>query len=395
MDPRLFTPEEAAARRAEAARLTSLLEAHPGFSYLRFGDGELAWALLAQEDNLDQWRKFSYAEDPKALRQAYCVAGLRPDQFGRMMQSFSACGYLDKYDRQDYCRENLPKLRDLKRADAAEGNPTAQVSMIFYEWVAYEMPAYVTRHKCLFVGAEAPLLAELWEQPGYRKAAERFFPPGSEPVFIGVREGGRNYAENLDLILADIRRQAQEHGAHTVFIALATGAKIICQELAAQTGLRTFDFGSMLRALTYSGTPGHQAHPSSHCPYFFTVPLADYMQAWERTAPQASALERVRKMHGQLGFDLLSKVPMGSFATDWATPGSLDLSAENLRLFKVDFSEYKRRLAGLLKKVDAAARRVEVKADHQRFMQALHWVGATRWGRFKRRMKKILKGGRG
>ena len=146
----------------------------------------------------------------------------------------------------------------------------------------------------------------------------------------------------------------------------------------------------MLRALTYSGTPGHQAHPSSHCPYFFTVPLADYMQAWERTdgGRAASALERLRKMHGQLGFDLLSKVPMGSFPTDWATPGSLDLSPENLRLFKADFAEYQRRLPALLQ-ADA-----QVKAEHLRFMAALHWIGATPWGRFKRLARRLLKGGR-
>ena len=131
---------------------------------------------------------------------------------------------------------------------------------------------------------------------------------------MGVRDGGRNYAENLDLILADIGAQAESlRCAHGVCGAGHWGQNQCATSWLKKPACAPSIFGSMLRALTYSGTPGHQAHPSSHCPYFFTVPLADYMQAWERTAPQAGALERLRKMHGQLGFDLLLESADGQF----------------------------------------------------------------------------------
>jgi cytidylate kinase len=48
-------------------------------------------------------------------------------------------------------------------------------------------------------------------------------------------------------------------GVDTVFLSLGGAAKILCFELAKELDVRMFDFGAMLRALTFSGSPGNLA----------------------------------------------------------------------------------------------------------------------------------------
>ena len=53
--------------------------------------------------------------------------------------------------------------------------------------------------------------------------------------------------------------------------------------------MRVVDFGSMVRALTYAGSPGYQAGREMHNPFFFRVPMDVFMPALERAHPQSDA----------------------------------------------------------------------------------------------------------
>ncbi len=371
-------------RQIEASRLTGLLERNEGFSYVRLGDGELAWMLLAQDKKLSRWEKLSYKSELQK-KEAYCVAGLQENKYYRLIEAFNNCSYLDRYDFQPYCYANLGKLKDLSRSITAEGNPVPEVSMIFYDWVRYEMKNYVSKHKCLFVGAEAPLVKELMKISSYREKAQVIIPEKAEILFQSVRDGGRNIADKLDLILQDIESQAKNTSAHTVFLSLGTAAKIICTELANKTGIRMFDFGSMLRAMTYSGSPGYQSHPSSHCPFIFRVSLHDFMTAWEKTNPNSDPINKVCKMHSQLRFDLLRKTPFSSVDnTQLNSENALDLSKENINYFYSNYYEYKKRLKCLIDED------VSVLTCHHEFKQLIDFLGVSKYGKFKKLIKKLI-----
>ena len=378
--------DETTARLYAARELTQLMSSQRPFSFLRLGDGEVNWMLRMQGDTQAPRLRYNYPESRTAsVEVAYSVTGLEPRYYDRLLDAYNHCTYLDLYDSRPEVRDRLPRL-GLERAPELHQNASPTTSIIFYEWTHYEMGDYLRNRRCAFAGGESPLLEALWNDAEYRRIAARYWPADAQPFFTNVREDGRNYSENLEGIKDDLKRYVEANGIDTLFLSLATGAKIIGHELSQEMGICCYDFGSMTRGLTYAATPGYHAMRSFHNPFFFALPLPTYMNALERAHPEMPGVELVAKAQGQLCFDLQRKSVMESFATDAADPQNFVPSAENLRLFNSNLSYYRTKFRPLFAR-DPAARRLDREFRHWCRKKGLGWDG-----RAFRQMVKI-KGG--
>jgi hypothetical protein len=201
------------------------------------------------------------------------------------------------------------------------------------------LPEYVRRHRCLLAGAEAALLRELYREPDYHRHTGGFWHEGTELHFHQVREDGRHMSENLDRIKDDLATEMRRLRCDTLLLSLGTGAKIVCQELAAELHVRAIDFGSMLRALTYSGSSGYHANRAFHNPFLFRVPFSLYMTALERAHPSLEVATLIGKAHSQLALEIQDLRPGGFNTVDvGAGPGEID--AERLGRFRAAHREY-------------------------------------------------------
>jgi hypothetical protein len=248
------------------------MERHTAFSLVRLGDGEVQWMLEMQE--CQPGSGYRYVEEPAvSVEVTRTVNGMEPRHFPRFVAALEEATYLDYCDSIPNVRRYLPQLK-FERKTKLYRNATAETSNIIFEWAFYELGSYARKHRCLFAGAEAALLEKLWESPAYREHAAEVLPADAQLYFHQVREDGRRYSENLDLIKSDLKEEIRRQSIDTLFLSLGTGAKVLCHEVAREAGIRVIDFGSMLRALTYSGSPGYQACRDMHNPYLFRVPPA-------------------------------------------------------------------------------------------------------------------------
>jgi len=327
--------------RIDAAReLTDLLVRHRSFSFIRLGDGEIFWLRHVQEGKDPP--KYRYFEnEPTSVEATRSTSGLEARHYRRFVDALENCSYLD------YCESN-PTVRDTMHLVRFHRDPTLyrsrspETSNILFEWTYFEMRAYVRRHRCLIAGAESALLRELWADPAYRRLAETFLPEDAQLTFHQVRDNGRNYSENLDLIKRDLVEIARSEGIDTILLSLATGAKIICYELAREAAVRAIDFGSFSRALAYAGSPGYQTHRSLHNPFMFRVPLATYMDALERAHPELTPAMRISKAHSQLALEVQDLRPLRFNSADTVT-GIVEVPRERIDVFKEELRVYRKR----------------------------------------------------
>ncbi len=360
------------ARRAEARRLTELLEANSSFSYLRLGDGEVQGLLAVMEGKAAP--RYQYRdEQPVTIDQAYSVSGIPMRNVERLMSAYGACSYLDFCELRPAVAENLDRI-GIVRQPNGYSNPDPGCSHVLFEWTYYELKDYLAQHTCLMAGAEAALLRELTNDPRYVSLAADFWPADAKVDFHQVRDNGRNYSENLDLIKQDLIDDIRSTGADTLMLCLASGAKILCQELCQELGIRAIDFGSMMRALSYSGSPGYQSNRSYHNPFFFRVPLDIYLPALERANPDMPVHTRVSKSHAQLALTVQYLRPLQWNPTDSCEGGALEFSAENLRNFADDRSWYNRHYLPLTK-TDTEAAKLHAAFRHWRWRLGLGWDG--------------------
>jgi len=285
-------------RRSEARRLTDLLETSTPFTYLRLGDGELGLLLEWQSGN----EPSAVRKSGSSLKSAYSVNGLRGTDYARLQQAFERCSYLDTFQRVPYSRENFRHLR-LTSIPAQIRSPCPELSQIFYEWVFLEFPKYISRHRCVIAGAEAPLLKELLRNPQYRSATGSYWLGADNVVCAPVRNNGMGYWDLLPEIKADLIAAIREQNADTLFLSLASGAKILCQEISEELGIRCFDLGALMLAMTYSATPGNSLARNSHNPFFHRVPFEVYMDALTKSSPDLSMRELALKAQAQLTFE--------------------------------------------------------------------------------------------
>jgi hypothetical protein len=113
-------------------------------------------------------------------------------------------------------------------------------------------------------------------------------------------------------------------------------------ELSRELGICCFDFGSMIRGLTYSGCDGNRMARSPHSPFLFRIPFGVYMDALEKATPNFSPAELLAKAHGQLLLELVKKEVGWTF-----TSREYDFNPENVSNFCTAFKEYRQRYGNL------------------------------------------------
>jgi hypothetical protein len=349
---RPFNEAQEAARRQEAGRLTRLLEDHPGFTYLRMGDGELNW-MLRQIYGDAPWRdRHFYRENrDRDFGAVYSVTGLYPGQFERLRAAYRECGYLDKYDLLPFNAERLGDagIMEYRLRPGQTTNPTPDTSLIFYDWVWHEFAPYLGRHRCLVAGAEAGLFRAFLGDDEFPRLHGVPWPEPSRVVCSVPPELGRNYARHLDDYKKELVALVRKENIHTLFLSLASAAKILAVELARETGVRAFDMGSALRGLCGAAMPGYHQFGSQHHPYFFDVPLRIFDRALVRSQPGISMAERVVRCQAQVAQTLRPRV------VAWSLPWDAD--AENdgqaARRFRKEAAVYRRQIVlPLLYRVD-------------------------------------------
>ncbi len=360
--PTHSAPPARATQRREAAReLTALLEANRAFSFIRLGDGEVLW--LRQLETNAAPPCYRYLDGAGSVEVTRAVVGMEARHEARFRKALQGASYLDRCDSISVVRDYLPKLA-LQRDPALHTNASPETSNIIFEWVAFEMKSWLERHRCLIAGAEAALLRELYAVPAYREIASEVLPAGGELHFHQLRENGRHYSQNLDLIKEDLRREIERTGCDTLFLSLATGAKVLCYEIAQEMEIRAIDFGSMVRALTYAGSSGYQLCRDMHNPFLFRVPIALFMPALERAHPELGLAELASKSHAQMALEVHRHERFVFNTSDGLRDGAVELSEENLHHFRQSRRYYDRHYRGRVR-ADATARRLD--AEFQRW----------------------------
>lgn len=190
---------------------------------------------------------------------------------------------------------------------------------------------------------------ELLSDNRYREISSFFWPDTEKIWFHQIRDDGRHYSENLDLIKEDLRKDILNYKIDTVFIFLSTGAKILCYELAKEMKIRAVDFGSIPRGLTYSATPGYQPVRATHNPFFFRIPFDVYMDAFEKAYPNLPVSAIISKALAQLIRELSKKKLFAFNTADGFVGGEVDLSRENLANFNNPLRSFRLRYLFLVK----------------------------------------------
>lgn len=324
-----------------AEALTYLLESKRSFSYLRLGDGETQWIRAIQEQYEPSWYCY-HDKNGLSLGRAIGTRGLEARHYGRLMTSLERCDYLD------YCqcvseanRDNLEHIT-IDRPATLHKNPSAIESNIIFAWAATQLSSYTRRHRCMFASAEASIHQELLSDPTYKNVISEYLPDTSNLVFHQIRDDGRNYSENLDAIKEDLKSDILRERVDTLFLSLATGAKIICFELAEECGIRAVDWGALSRGLIYCGSPGYHTVRADHTPFFVHVPFDNYMQALMRAKPKMLPEEVLLKAHSQIMLEVQRKVMHHTTPADVNLGGAVDLSSVNLRRFWEAMRIYRR-----------------------------------------------------
>jgi hypothetical protein len=335
-------PDNRLARKEECKRITTLMKEQRPFSFLRLGDMELQLLIASQKGEVDQWYDHVTRRERESSVHAFGHPGLKPAYVDRLRKAYENCSYLDYHQANPTIKTLLAEWK-YARADQAHSNPAPNVSELFLEWAQHEFREYVDDRTCLFVGAEARLLENLLEDSCYRAASQKYWPGNLRAYFYETGDIG----DNLDQLKESIRRAILAHKVDTVFISLGGGAKILAYELATETGIAAFDFGSIMRGLTYSGSDGHKFMRASHYPFFFRVPFGIWIKAQKRTMPGLSRRQLLIKAHAQLALEVIRKEEGWSYPSEWISPDCIDLSNENLRAFWSSYRAYKQEFASI------------------------------------------------
>jgi hypothetical protein len=322
------------ARIDEAQLLSKLMRARRPFCFLRMGDMELAYLLAEQDQQLD---RIEFHDGPTSGTQGYTNPGLSAKHAPRLRRAYEGADYVDFHER-NWPNEHLVARLNLDRVPGSRQNPTKKASLLFLTWAEKEFKEYCNDRRIGFAGAEARLLELLSQTPEFKRAAAGYWPQGAQIFYHHVRNNGRDLDANLDLVKEDLRQFVKTHEIDTLFLSLGGGAKILGYELSRELGICCFDFGAMLRALTYSGCDGNRMARSPHSPFLFRIPFGIYMDALGKAMPNLAPAELLAKAHGQLLLELLKK-EIGWTSVSW----EFDFSRKNVSAFRTAFQEYRRR----------------------------------------------------
>jgi hypothetical protein len=322
------------ARLAQAKLLSELMRRRKPFCFLRMGDMELAYLLAEQYHRLD---RIEFGDGPMSGTQGYTNPGLSAKHAERLRKAYEGADYVDFHEK-NWPNEHLVSKLVLKRPTGSYRNPTKEASLVFLTWTESEFKPYCQDRHVGFAGAEARLLDLLSQTAEFRRAATDYWPERAQIFYHQVRNDGRDLDANLNLVKDDLREFVKAHGLDTLFLSLGGGAKILGYELSRELGICCFDFGSMIRALTYSGCDGNRVARSPHSPFLFRIPFGLYMDALEQAFPSLTSAELLAKAHGQLLLEVVKKKVGWTF-----TSQEFDFNRENISNFRRAFKEYRKR----------------------------------------------------
>ncbi|MDX2256950.1 MAG: hypothetical protein NW214_15665 [Pseudanabaenaceae cyanobacterium bins.39] len=318
-------------RKIEARKLSQLMTEKRPFCFLRIGDMDLAYLLAAQEGKSVE---FNDNESTVGGTLASGTPGISQQYATRLYNALTLGDYVDFHERLYPMEHWLPRLQ-LPRSQYLHRNPDRETSYLSLTWLEFEFKHYCNSRRIGIAGAEAKLLELLTKQVAWQKESEPFWPSKSEIYFHQVREDGRNLDKNLDLIKKDLSDFIDFNQIDTLFLSLGGGAKILCYELSREHNICTFDFGAMLRALTYSACDGNRSTRSNHSPFLFRVPFNIYMSAIQEAFPSLSNEEILAKAHAQVILELLSK-EVGWSCSYW----EYNFSKDNYFYFSQSYQSY-------------------------------------------------------
>jgi hypothetical protein len=322
------------ARLAEAKLLSRLMCERRPFCFLRMGDMELAYLLAQQAGRVND---IEFRDGPISGTQPYTNPGLSGRHEQRLRAAYERADYVD-FHEGSWPNEHFVSKLILEREPGSYRKPSKEASFVFLTWTENEFKKYCTGRRIGFVGAEARVLEVLSETIEFQQAAADYWPEKAQIFYHQVRNDGRDLDANLDIIKEDLRQFVQAHQIDTLFLSLGGGAKILGYELSRELGICCFDFGSMIRALTYSGCDGNRTTRSPHSPFLFRIPFGVYMGALEKAMPKLVPVELLAKSHGQLLLELMKK------EIGWTSVSSeFDFSEANVSAFRSAFQEYRKR----------------------------------------------------
>ena len=161
---------------------------------------------------------YHYATDPAlSVEVIRSVNGLESRHYPRFLDALEHATYLDLCDSIPRVRHYLDRTGLPARCRPFRQQRPGHFEYLF-EWTWYELGAYLQRHRCLFASAEAALLREMVADPAYRQIAGALLPDTGACWFHQIREDGRRYSENLDLIKEDLLREIEAYDIDTVFL---------------------------------------------------------------------------------------------------------------------------------------------------------------------------------
>lgn len=333
------------ARLEQAKFLSTLMKTKRPFCFLRLGDMELVYLLAEQYKRLDE---MEFGDGPMCGTQGYANPGLSAKHAERLRRAYEGADYVDFHEK-NWPNQHLVSRLALERGPGSYRNPTKETSLVFLTWTENEFKQYCQDRRIGFAASEANLLHLLSQTPEFKRAAKDYWPERAQIFYHQVRDDGRDLDANLDLVKEDLREFVNAYSLDTLFLSLGGGAKVLGYELSRELGICCFDFGGMIRALTYSGCDGNRVARSPHFPFLFRIPFGVYMDVLEKAMPNLSGAEMLAKAHGQLLIELMPK-HVGWTSASW----EFDFNRENVSAFRQAFKEYKKRYRKLFTSSRAA-----------------------------------------
>ena len=326
-------------RRSAAVRLSDLMRTIRPFSFLRLGDMELGLMLANQAGEDLRWTQLQ-ENQTLSSSVAFGHPGLDNRYVTRLQRSYEQATYVDFHERWWINRTLIPLLKLNRPVDALRNRDESD-SHLFFEWLRYSFKDYIQGRRCLFVGAEAGVLGRLFQRQEYKQLAKDYWPETVIPFFQAEES---LLVESLDQIKSRIVQTIKSENIDTLFLSLGGGAKIICAELAGELDICSFDFGGLMRGLTYSGSDGHNFVRSTHHPFFLRVPFDLFMDAFEESHPGLALDKLLVKAQCQVMLDLADHEIGESQPTM-----HMKKSERNLDYFHQSLKAYQIRYAGIEK----------------------------------------------
>lgn len=331
-------------RMVAAKRLTNLMQTIRPFSFIRMGDMELGLLLADQENIVLDWDQLD-ANNAESSRLVFCHPGLPECYVSRLRGAYECATYVDFHEAW-WINKALCSRVELDRPNTALKNNGEEDSLIIYDWMLYEFKEYISDRRCFFAGGEANILENLWNKEEFRNLAVDTIGFGCEAFFLQVA----HVADRLDEIKKELISLVEKNKIDTLFISLGGAAKILCVEIAEATGICCFDFGSLMRAITYSGSDGQGFVRSAHNAFYHRVPFNLYMDAYEGCNKDVKPSQLLVKAQCQVLMDLADQTPGKNEPTNGLQCKDLTLFADSLQHYRKRYGKLEKN-SGMTRKI--------------------------------------------